>query len=163
MLITALSATGLFWLGYTGILAVAWTTDHFFVVSFMWACYALASLYLGTIAYRIERLPPNAHTIVDNNRFEFLLRRLTIPWFVTSQLYNLGLIGTVIGFIAMLLSAFLGKSFSDPSVLSEVMQLVGTNWATALFATATGLIGAFILGTQTFLANMALEIHQYEA
>ena len=78
-------------------------------------------------------------------------------WFSTGNLLNLGLIGTVYGFIAMLESSFTGKNFSDPSSIPSLLPIIGENWATALYATAAGITFNVALSVQSFILSAAIK------
>ncbi|MGI9421162.1 MAG: MotA/TolQ/ExbB proton channel family protein [Geminicoccaceae bacterium] len=73
-------------------------------------------------------------------------------WFVSDVLLSLGLLGTVIGFIAML--APIGQLESgDEAALKAALTAMSGGMAIALYTTLTGLIGAVWLKVQGFLLD----------
>ncbi len=77
-------------------------------------------------------------------------------WFVSDVLLSLGLLGTVIGFIAML--APIGQLESgDEAALKAALTAMSGGMAIALYTTLTGLIGAVWLKVQGFLLDSGAE------
>ena len=73
-------------------------------------------------------------------------------WFVADVLLSLGLLGTVIGFIAML--APIGQlEGNDPEAVKAALSAMSGGMAIALYTTLTGLIGAVWLKVQGFLLD----------
>lgn len=73
-------------------------------------------------------------------------------WFVSDVLLSLGLLGTVIGFIAML--APIGHlDGSDEAALKSALTAMSGGMAIALYTTLVGLIGALWLKLQGFLLD----------
>ncbi|MGI9487146.1 MAG: MotA/TolQ/ExbB proton channel family protein [Geminicoccaceae bacterium] len=73
-------------------------------------------------------------------------------WFVADVLLSLGLLGTVIGFIAML--APIGQlEGADPAAVKAALSAMSSGMAIALYTTLTGLIGAVWLKVQGFLLD----------
>jgi len=73
-------------------------------------------------------------------------------WFVSDVLLSLGLLGTVIGFIAML--APIGQLESgDEAALKAALTAMSGGMAIALYTTLAGLIGAVWLKVQGFLLD----------
>jgi hypothetical protein len=139
-LYTALTVSFMIWLYQEGVLSRAIKHDDFFVVSIIAAWYALASLAVGYAAHRSE----GGHDVSDT---------LTFAWFSSANLLNLGLCGTVYGFIAMLTTSFSGTDFANPEVIPSLLPLIGSNWATALYATAAGITFNVLLSIQAFFVD----------
>lgn len=77
-------------------------------------------------------------------------------WFVADVLLSLGLLGTVIGFIAML--APIGELESgDEAALKAALTAMSGGMAIALYTTLAGLIGAVWLKVQGFLLDSGAE------
>ncbi len=73
-------------------------------------------------------------------------------WFVADVLLSLGLLGTVIGFIAML--APIGQlEGGDPAAVKAALTAMSGGMAIALYTTLAGLIGAVWLKVQGFLLD----------
>lgn len=73
-------------------------------------------------------------------------------WFVADVLLSLGLLGTVIGFIAML-SPIGQLEGGDPAAVKAALTAMSGGMAIALYTTLAGLIGAVWLKIQGFLLD----------
>ena len=70
-------------------------------------------------------------------------------------LLKLGLTGTVIGFILMLLPIGEIKDF-DPEILQKLLSTMSGGMAVALYTTLTGLVTSMILKFQYFVLDSSL-------
>lgn len=68
----------------------------------------------------------------------------------------LGMLGTVIGFIAMT-SSFAGVDFSNVENVKELFEIATTGMSTALYTTAVGLISSLVLRASHYLFQRKLE------
>jgi len=71
--------------------------------------------------------------------------------FVSNAFLNLGMIGTVIGFIYMLNISFGGLGSADMTSLRMALQTMGIGMGTALYTTAVGLVCSFLLRLQLYV------------
>ena len=69
-------------------------------------------------------------------------------WFTSDALLSLGMVGTLIGFITVLSTAFGSVDTSDPEQLRMVLAILATGMGTALTTTLLGLLTSLILKTQ---------------
>jgi hypothetical protein len=77
-------------------------------------------------------------------------------WFVADLLLSLGLLGTVIGFIAML-GPISGLDAGDQSAIKSPLAAMSGGMAVALYTTLAGLIGGMLLKIQGFLLDGAVD------
>ena len=78
-------------------------------------------------------------------------------WFVSDVLLSLGLLGTVIGFIAML--APIGQlDGGDEAALKSALTVMSGGMAIALYTTLVGLIGALWLKLQGYLLDHGADL-----
>ena len=77
-------------------------------------------------------------------------------WFVADLLLSLGLLGTVIGFIAML-GPISGLDAGDQGAIKSALAAMSGGMAVALYTTLTGLIGGMLLKIQGFLLDSAVD------
>jgi hypothetical protein len=77
-------------------------------------------------------------------------------WFVADLLLSLGLLGTVIGFIAML-GPISGLDAGDQSAIKAALGAMSGGMAVALYTTLTGLIGGMLLKIQGFILDGAVD------
>ena len=81
-----------------------------------------------------------------------------IGWFVSDLTLTIGMVGTVIGFIAML-SGFIGLDIENVNTIQELIRELGSGMSAALYTTLTGLISSAFLKIQCF--NISYSIDKY--
>ena len=79
-----------------------------------------------------------------------------IGYLIVDILLKLGLTGTVIGFILMLLPIGEIKDF-DPQILQKLLSTMSGGMAVALYTTLTGLITSMLLKFQYFFIRFKLK------
>jgi len=84
-----------------------------------------------------------------------LLNRHALGYLTVDILLKLGLTGTVIGFILMLLPIGEIKDF-DPQILQKLLATMSGGMAVALYTTLTGLVTSMLLKFQYFLLDSDL-------
>jgi hypothetical protein len=84
-----------------------------------------------------------------------LSNRHSIGYLIVDILLKLGLTGTVIGFILMLLPIGEIKDF-DPQILQNLLSTMSGGMAVALYTTLTGLVTSMLLKFQYFLLDSSL-------
>ena len=84
-----------------------------------------------------------------------LSNRHSIGYLIVDILLKLGLTGTVIGFILMLLPIGEIQDF-DPQILQKLLSTMSGGIAVALYTTLTGLITSMLLKFQYFLLDSSL-------
>ena len=84
-----------------------------------------------------------------------LANRHALGYMVVDILLKLGLTGTVIGFILMLLPIGDIKDF-DPQIIQQLLSKMSGGMAVALYTTLTGLITSILLKLQYFLLDSSL-------
>ena len=84
-----------------------------------------------------------------------LSNRHSIGYLIVDILLKLGLTGTVIGFILMLLPIGEIRDF-DPQILQKLLSTMSGGMAVALYTTLTGLITSMLLKFQYFLLDSSL-------
>jgi hypothetical protein len=78
-------------------------------------------------------------------------------WFMSDVVLTLGMIGTVCGFILMLMSGFEGIDASDPKTLQVMLAKMSAGMSTALFTTLAGLVASVLLKLQSFNLTQGLD------
>ena len=76
-----------------------------------------------------------------------------LEWFISETVISLGMIGTVVGFIFMLYSAFSELNVSDTIKLQQSMMLMAQGMGTALLTTLIGLISSVLIKCQLIIAK----------
>ena len=94
---------------------------------------------------------PSLYNLLEDE----LSNRHSIGYLIVDILLKLGLTGTVIGFILMLLPIGEIKDF-DPQILQKLLSTMSGGMAVALYTTLTGLVTSMILKFQYFLLDSSL-------
>ena len=84
-----------------------------------------------------------------------LANRHALGYMIVDILLKLGLTGTVIGFILMLLPIGEIKDF-DPHIIQQLLSKMSGGMAVALYTTLTGLVTSTLLKLQYFLLDTSL-------
>lgn len=88
----------------------------------------------------------STHTLIEAVGDE-LANRHALGHFLSDVLLKLGLLGTIVGFILMLLPIGDIKEF-DPSLMQQLLATMGSGMAVALYTTLAGLITSTLLKLQ---------------
>ena len=94
---------------------------------------------------------PSLYNLLEDE----LSNRHSIGYLIVDILLKLGLTGTVIGFILMLLPIGEIKDF-DPQILQKLLSTMSGGMAVALYTTLTGLVTSILLKFQYFLLDSSL-------
>ena len=94
---------------------------------------------------------PSLYNLLEDE----LSNRHSIGYLIVDILLKLGLTGTVIGFILMLLPIGEIKDF-DPQILQKLLSTMSGGMAVALYTTLTGLVTSMLLKFQYFLLDSSL-------
>jgi len=110
------------------------------------------SIRQGIMAYKVSGLKE-----IDPHYFE---HSNEVGWFMANMLLNLGMIGTVFGFIYMLGTSFTGlQTLSIPGIQSALLKM-SVGMSTALYTTAVGLVCSLLLRLQLF--DLSQHLDKYE-
>ena len=133
---------------------------HWLLISWDLSCQRIA-LDLGGDAYAESRVAHFLKTLPDagTRQYEALADRLqnrhTAGHFIADALLKLGLLGTIIGFILMLLPVAQIEDF-DTNLVQQLMVQMSAGMAVALYTTLAGLVTSTLLKLQYLLADNAL-------
>lgn len=129
-ILACLNATGAFWMWYFDVFAWIAAIDVTYITFIILLGYVLSFLYIGWIVKK------DPYDIEDE---------LEPVWFSSEQLLGLGMLGTVIGFMIMLSTQFIGVSITDTQSVLKLIQTMSVSMGTALVTTAAGLIASMAL------------------
>ncbi|MEE2648908.1 MAG: MotA/TolQ/ExbB proton channel family protein [Acidobacteriota bacterium] len=133
---------------------------HWLLISWDLSCQRVA-LDLGGDAYGESRVAHFLKTLTDagTRQYEALADRLqnrhTAGHFIADALLKLGLLGTIIGFILMLLPVAQIEDF-DTNLVQQLRVQMSAGMAVALYTTLAGLVTSTLLKLQYLLADNAL-------
>lgn len=77
-------------------------------------------------------------------------------WFISGQLLNLGLLGTVIGFVKML-SGFGSLNIQETTSVQKMLVSMGSGMSVALYTTVVGLVLSILLKIQCYIQDSTNE------
>ena len=137
--------------------------------------YVLATVHWFYVALSLDReissiIEPKENTLIGrfllntdknsekNNLLlieDELSNKHSVGYLAVDVLLKLGLPGTVIGFILMLLPIGEIKDF-DPEILQKLLSTMSGGMAVALYTTLTGLVTSMILKFQYFVLDSSL-------
>lgn len=80
-----------------------------------------------------------------------------VVWFLAESCLALGMIGTVAGFLFMLLSAFGNINIDDTASMQQALQQMALGMGTALYTTLVGLVCSLFIKAQ--LVNLETAEH----
>jgi len=102
------------------------------------------SLRVGVNVYRMSAVRVTADMGKAARKF------FDLATFAAKIFLDLGMIGTVIGFIYMLATSFGSIELASTSTLKLALQNMGTGMSTALYTTAAGLVFSVLLRIQLY-------------
>ena len=138
-LITALAA---------GIGEFIYRSDQTYISWGIIAVYLIGSLALGKVAHRCHRMVFKNEDIEDKAshvEVYFKEKHLGIANYCVETLTSLGLLGTIIGLILMVVGAFADLDISNQQSVKESLVAMASGVGTALVTTLVGLVTALLL------------------
>jgi biopolymer transport protein ExbB/TolQ len=73
---------------------------------------------------------------------------MPVGWFLAETCLALGMIGTVAGFLIMLLSAFGSMDIGNTESMQEALSSMALGMGTALYTTLVGLVSSLFIKVQ---------------
>ncbi len=127
-----------------GLFTALWYADHIKISFVILGIFALTTIYVGVLTYRLKKLKSKALDAIEQH--------LPSCWLSTETMNALGMIGTVAGFLIMLAGAF-GQPI-DPANTEAMKKLIAAaalGLSTSACATLVGLICATIAKWQVHI------------
>ena len=153
---------GFFVLANTGLLQLALTSDRSMISWAILALYNLATLHWLFRAKALDRENALCRSVEESKSVStdldsgYVALALNTPTASAADLLlKLGLTGTVIGFILMLLPIGEIDQF-DPSLMQQLLAAMSGGMAVALYTTLAGLVTSTLLKLQYYLLDSAL-------
>lgn len=130
--------------------------------------YLAMSGYCGKLMWKLDTVYDGENQTVDpddaDTYFGWRKRQITKithdsehVYFSVSLLQILGLLGTVTGFLVVMLGGFSNLQNNDPASIRTLLQHVASGSATALLATFVGILTSVVLGLQHHLLMDSIE------
>lgn len=118
--------------------------NHIIEVDVTYLCLIIMSVWLITTLF-IGRYH------FGGNKEKFL----PVGWFLSETCLSLGMLGTVSGFLIMLVSAFAEIDVNNTSTLQEAISSMAVGMGTALYTTLVGIVASLFIKSQ--LVNLESE------
>ena len=106
--------------------------------------------YLSWVALSLFTVSSGYTTYIcwkDSQNFQSSLNTDGL-WFISEALMGIGMAGTIVGFIMMLLGTFQNLDVSDVNTIKEAISTMGTGMGSALVTTLVGLTTSMLLRLQ---------------
>jgi len=140
---------------YFGIFHDVWAQDMTKLSFVIMAVFAAMSVCCGIASWKTSKVLSLGG--VEEDTLDQLEYTESAGWFVSDVLLTVGMIGTVSGFIIMLMGGFSEIDPSNPATLQAVLSKMSGGMATALYTTLTGLIGSVLLKLQCFNLTQGID------
>lgn len=109
----------------------------------------LGTLLMGRQYWRADRVASDSSSLPD------AIRGLRNGRFLSDKCRDLGLLGTIIGFV-LILKNFASFDATQPDQLSTLIRSVGSNLGTAFVTTLAGLVASILLDAQCHILESIL-------
>jgi len=138
-----------------GVFHEIWMQDFTKLSFVIFGLFAIISVWCGMATWSVSR------SIVKKFLPSEVRKRAEYAedtgWFVSDILFTIGMIGTVCGFIMMLMGGFSSVDVSNPITVQNMLSKLSGGMATALYTTLAGLISGVLLKIQCFNLTHGLD------
>ena len=139
---------------YVGVIKNIYQKDASFLSVATMVVFAATSVYIGKSLFNLcKEGNPSKNALESSSRCE------EVGWFMSELCLNLGMLGTIVGFV-MMLAGFDGLEISNQKSIQGLLSELGKSMATALYTTLVGLVCGQLLKLQTFI--LSLQINRME-
>ena len=134
---------------YVSAISYVYYTDQSYISLLIAFVYVLVTLIVGyrSYLYQFKKVVPTEN-------------QMMFPWFAADAVTSMGMIGTIVGFLLVLTSAFADVDPTDVTAMKQVVETLTTGMGIALLTTLTGLVTSVIMKFQLVLLENELEITQ---
>jgi|13_taG_2_1085334.scaffolds.fasta_scaffold09057_6 hypothetical protein len=131
---------------FVGGISYIWENDSSYITSVITFIFLFTSLRIGYYSYTFRS---NNKSLKENE--------LESSWFQADAVTSLGMIGTVIGFVMVLTSAFAEIDIECTSCMTTLVSDLTSGMGTALLTTLVGLIASVILKFQLIMLERDID------
>jgi hypothetical protein len=121
---------------YFGFWQFLWAEDPSRLSYTIFAIFTLATIYVGWLTWKFDHGTAPSAKVVDN------------LWFTSNVLVDLGMLGTVIGFLITFTGVFADIDITQTETANKILSHIGTGMSTALLTTLAGMSTAIVLKLQ---------------
>jgi hypothetical protein len=131
---------------FTSGLTYLYQNDSSYISLLIIGVWVIVTVIIGYRAYMLQfkKITP------DENQMMF-------PWFAADAVTSMGMIGTIVGFLIVLTSAFADVDPTDATAMKQVVEQLTTGMGIALLTTLTGLVTSVIMKFQLVLLENEFE------
>lgn len=138
--------------GYVGYFESLYVMDASRISFVILAIFVLFTVYSGSLAWRAGDAMDVLRSTGDSEYAHSVLRgtlgRAEHVWFGIALCEKLGLLGTLWGFLSVMMTGFQRMSSIDPQALKELLGGISIGVSTALLTTLVGLVCGLLLSVQ---------------
>ncbi len=136
-----------------GVLDKVKDVDYTYLSFIILGLFSILTIKTGSLSYQACK---NGEAITYDELVEFSQKN-EVTWFYSEKAFQLGMVGTVLGFIFMLAVSFTGMTAGNNALLQKSLTSMAAGMSVALYTTATGLICGMILQVQAFNLSQYLD------
>lgn len=140
----AIVVTSLFFAFQQGMLQTVFEHDKSYMTSVIGVIYVIMSFFVAGIGKRLDTLK----SPLSKKDSDLISKDLGLSWFVSYQFFNLGLIGTVIGFCISMNASLVANGDAN-AIVTELK----TGASTLMFTTLIGLVASVLLQVQNYIVK----------
>lgn len=129
-----------------GWISLIYTMDSTKLSFLILAVFFAALAYCGDLAWRADKLSESK--LISQAAVQGLEIRSEHGWFAAEICEKLGLTGTVLGFVMMLVGGFQSFDGADPQSIQNLLKQLSSGMSTAFITTLVGVICNIILSIQ---------------
>lgn len=131
---------------FTNSLTYLYFNDRSYISLMIIFVFVITTINIGYRSYELQfkKVIPNEN-------------QMMFPWFAADAVTSMGMIGTIVGFLIVLTSAFADVDPTDVSAMKQVVEQLTTGMGIALLTTLTGLITSVIMKFQLVLLENEFE------
>ena len=129
-----------------------WSKDASYLSAVTFVIFIIQSINCGNHIFDM-----GGRKSMDKETYELFTRREELGWFMSELCLNLGMLGTIVGFV-MMLTGFETLDLQNIKTVQGLLSELGKSMATALYTTLVGLICGQLLKLQYFLFAQRLEV-----
>ncbi len=156
--ITILTSVASVFAGVFGVFQDIWDKDATKLSFLIFAIFGFMSIWCGIKTFILSRA--SYYLPINKSHYSDKIRKISsqeeIGWFSSDMCLNIGMIGTVIGFIMMLVG-FATVNVGDVKSVQTLLGSMSGGMSTALYTTLVGLIASQILKIQYFNLQRGVE------
>jgi len=132
-----------------------WAQDKTKLSFVIMAIFAIYSLWCGRATWSVSVCLNKKH--IPGPTLQRVENVEDSGWFVSDAMLTTGMIGTVVGFIMMLMGGFSDVDVANPATVQNMLSQLSGGMATALYTTLAGLVGSLLLKVQFFNLTQGLD------